>query len=167
MDQALHRIGKFHIQSPAGDTGDHTLVFLSDVLLHIFYLLQLIRLPLCLIGTALHLGIMLSHLRKNIPVVLHSLCLQASPQLLLDNAVNLQIRISADRRSKMTVILTCQSEMSGAFRAVFRLLHAPQGEGGNHAFFGFSLHLAQGHLKNFRPHLALNLENGPKLGHDL
>ena len=97
MDQPFHGIGQFHIQSPAGDTGDHTLVFLSDVLFHIFHLLQLVRLSLCLIGTALHLGRMLSHLRQNIPVVLHSLCLQASPQLLLDNAVDLQIGISADR----------------------------------------------------------------------
>ena len=141
MDQSFHGIGQFHIQPPPGDTGDHTLVFLSDVLLHIFYLLQLIRLPLCLIGTALHLGRMLSHLRQNIPVVLHSLCLQASPQLLLDNAVDLQIRIAADRRSKMTVILTCQSKMSGTFRAVFRLLHAPQGQSGDHRLFGSSLDL--------------------------
>ena len=139
MDQPFHGIGQFHIQSPTGDTGDHTLVFLSDVLFHIFYLLQLICLPLCLIGTALHLGRMLSYLRKNIPVVLHSLCLQASPQLLLDNAVDLQIRIAANRRSKMTVILTCQSEMSGTFRAVFRLLHAPQGQSGDHRLFGSPL----------------------------
>ena len=97
MNQPFHGIGQFHIQPPAGDTGDHTLVFLSDVLLHIFYLLQLIRLPLCLIGTALHLGRMLSYLRQNIPVVLYSLCLQASPQLLLDDPVDLQIGISADR----------------------------------------------------------------------
>ena len=141
MDQPFHGIGQFHIQPPTGDTGDHTLVFLSDMLFHIFYLLQLIRLPLCLIGTALHLGRMLSYLRKNIPVVLHSLCLQASPQLLLDNAVDLQIRIAADRRSKMTVILTCQSKMSGAFRAVFRLLHVPQGQSGDHRLFGSSLNL--------------------------
>ena len=141
MDQTLHGIGQFHIQSPVGDTGDHTFVFLSDVLFHIFYLLQLIRLPLCLIGTALHLGRMFRHLRQNLTIMLYALFLQTSPQLFLDNTMDLQIRITADRRSKMTVILTGQSKMSGTLRAVFCLFHAAQGQSGDHRLFGSSLNL--------------------------
>ena len=141
MDQPFHGIGQFHIQSPTGDTGDHTLVFLSDVLLHIFYLLQLIRLPLCLIGTALHFRRMLRHLRQNLTIMLYALFLQTSPQLFLDNTMDLQIRISSDWRSKMTVILTCQPKMSGTLRAVFCLFHAAQGQSGDHRLFGSSLNL--------------------------
>ena len=111
------------------------------MLFHIFYLLQLIRLPLCLIGTALHLGRMFRHLRQNLTIMLYALFLQTSPQLFLDNTMDLQIRITADRRSKMTVILTGQSKMSGTLRAVFCLFHAAQGQSGDHRLFGSSLNL--------------------------
>ena len=73
--------------------------------------------------------------------MLYFLCIHPSAQIVLDNTMDLQIRIAADRRSKITVILTFQSKMSGTLRAVFRLLHAPQGQSGDHRLFGSSLNL--------------------------
>ena len=62
MDQALHRIRKLHVQSVRGDAGNHAVVFFPDMALHIIHLLQLYRLPLCLVGPALCLAGMLRHL---------------------------------------------------------------------------------------------------------
>ena len=73
--------------------------------------------------------------------ILDFLCIHPSAQIVLDDTMDLQIRITADRRSKMTVILTCQSKMSGTLRAVFCLFHAAQGQSGDHRLFGSSLNL--------------------------
>ena len=47
-----------------------------------------------------------------------------SPELLLDNAVDLQIRISADGGGKVTVVSACEPEMTHTLRRVPGLPHA-------------------------------------------
>ena len=52
------------------------------------------------------------------PLILH-----AAVDILLDDAVDLQIRITADRRGKVAVILKCKSEMPLTLCRISRLLH--------------------------------------------
>ena len=55
--------------------------------------------------------------------MLDALRIHSSAQIVLDDPVNLQIRITADRRGEMAVIGRCQSEMPGVYGAVLCLLH--------------------------------------------
>ena len=64
---------------------------------HILHFFQLNRLPLGLICTPFHLTGMLCDLRQYLRIVSNALFAQTSPQTVLDNPVDLQIRIPADR----------------------------------------------------------------------
>ena len=66
------------------------------MLLHILYLLELDRLAFRLIRTALHLARMFRHFRQNMLIMVDPLLIQPAAQTLLDNAVDLQIRITPD-----------------------------------------------------------------------
>ena len=63
------------------------------------------------------------------------LLLQSAAQRFLDDTVDLKIRITADRRSKMAVVFTCQSEMPAALRRIFRLFHASERQPADHDLF--------------------------------
>ena len=60
---------------------------------------------------------------------------------LFDDAVDLQIRISADRRGKMTIVAAGKPEMPERGRRISRLLHAAQGEPADKGFKLTSLRL--------------------------
>ena len=77
---------------------------------------QLHSLPLRFVRSPLQTAALLCHLRQNAAVMFHAFLVHPAPQCFLDDPVDLQIRIPADGRSKMTVILSCQPEMSYAFR---------------------------------------------------
>ncbi len=136
MHHSLHRVGQFHIDSPGGDAGNDPLKSLSQVVFHIFHLLEFICLPLCLVRPPLRLGRMLCHLRQNAPIMGRPLLPQSSPKPVLDNPVNLQVGVPADRRGKMTVILAGQPKMPAALHAVLCLFHAPQGHTADHGLLG-------------------------------
>ena len=53
MHQTFYGIRKLYIDSPLRDTRNNSFKFLSEEIPHILYLLQLQRLSLCLIRTAL------------------------------------------------------------------------------------------------------------------
>ena len=168
MDKAFNTVFELDKHAKACDAGNRSIKFLSYIGQHILRHLEFIRFPFCLNGKAFPCRGMACHEGKLIVQVFLFLLGKFLPRpLLLEETMDQQIWIAPDGRGKMRVVLGSKAKVAHIFRLVHSLLHAPQGEGGNHAFFGFSLHLAQGHLKNFRPHLALNLENGPKLGHDL
>ena len=57
------------------------------------------------------------------PVMCNPLLGQFTMQVLLDDPVDLQIRVSADWRGEMAVILAGQPEMSGTFCRVSCLFH--------------------------------------------
>lgn len=95
-DKSFHRILQLHKEAPLRHAGDHTLELLADVLLHILYLLELDRLAFRLIRTALHLARMFRHFRQNMLIMVDPLLIQPAAQTLLDNAVDLQIRITPD-----------------------------------------------------------------------
>ena len=68
---------------------------------------------------------------------------QASTQIFLNNAVDLQIGITSDRRGEMGIILRSQAEMSAADRHVFCLLHGTQGQTADECFLFSSFNLFQ------------------------
>ena len=53
MDHALTGVRELHVKAPAGDTGDDSVELLPDETAHILALLQLVRLPLRLVGPPL------------------------------------------------------------------------------------------------------------------
>ena len=68
---------------------------------------------------------------------------QSASQTVMDDPVDLKIRISSDRRSKVAVILRCKSEMSAAFRSIFCLFHGTQGQAADLCLIGHSLNTFQ------------------------
>ena len=68
---------------------------------------------------------------------------QSASQTVMDDPVDLKIRISSDRRSKVAVILRCKSEMSAAFRSIFCLFHGTQGQSADLCLIGHSLNTFQ------------------------
>ena len=140
MHQSLHGVGQFHINSPGRDAGYHALIDLSDPFLHILDFFQLIRLPFRLIGTAFQPGGLVGHLRQNIPVMADPLFVQPAPELLLNDTMDLQVRIAPYGGSKMTILLAGQAKMPIAFGAVFGLFHAPQRQPADHGFLRLALH---------------------------
>ena len=126
MNQSLHGIWQLHINAPLGNAADHAVIELPDALLHILRLFQFVGLPLRLRGPPFHPGGVLRHLRQFFLIMADALLGKLSPKLFLDDAVNLQIRIASDGRSKVTVILTRQPKMPCTLHGVLCLLHAPQ-----------------------------------------
>ena len=68
---------------------------------------------------------------------------QSASQTVMDDPVDLKIRISSDRRSKVAVILRCKSEMSATFRSIFCLFHGTQGQAADLCLIGHSLNTFQ------------------------
>ena len=59
---------------------------------------------------------------------------QPAPNLILDDPVYLQIRITPDRRCKVTVVLARQSEMPAAFHRILSLFQAPERQTADQSF---------------------------------
>ena len=120
---------------------------------HIFGFFQLFRLPLRLFGPAFHFGRTLRNPGKPFLIMLQSLFRQPAPQLLLDDTMDLQVRIAPYGGSKMTILLAGQAKMPIAFGAVFGLFHAPQRQPAYQHFFRRSFHLIQKLLYLLRVYL--------------
>ena len=80
---------------------------------------------------------------------------QAATQIFLNNAVDLQIGITSDRRGEMGIILRSQAEMSAADRHVFCLLHGTQGQAADECFLFGSFNLFQKLLQLLRMHFTV------------
>ncbi len=132
MNQTFHRIVKLHIKPILGKPRNHPFKNLPDMLLHKLHLLKLLRLPLRLVSPPLRVTGMLRHLRQNRFIMLHPAAHQTPPQILLNNPMNLQIRIPPDRRRKMAVLLRRQAKMLDTIRRVLRLLHRPKRQPAQH-----------------------------------
>src|SRR5699024_6397466 len=74
------------------------------------------------------------------------LSLKSSPEIVPDDPVDLQIRVTADRRRKMAVVSGSQSKMSCTLRRIFCLLHSSQCQPAYHPFIGKSPDLFQNFL---------------------
>ena len=84
-----------------------------------------------------------------------------APQMILDDAVDLQIGISPDWGSKVAVIITCKSEMSHALRAVTSLLHTAEHQPAHKRFHGGAGDLLKQLLKLLRMDLLIGYLPAP------
>ena len=130
MHQALYTVIQLHKNSKASNTADDTLKGITYKLLHILYLLQIGSIPLSINGNSLPLrGMVCSFcqlLNNLLPLLLgNRACGKRFPQ----QAVHHQIRITADWRSKMGIILGSQAKMSQIFCCIAGLLHGAQSHG--------------------------------------
>ena len=123
MNESLDRIGEFHIHPPFGNAGYDSLILLTDLVFHILYFFQLDGFPFRLFRATFRLTCVLRHFFQDRLVMTDSLLIHPSPQCLFDNPVNLQIRITADRRREMRIIRSSKSEMPLIFRGIFCLFH--------------------------------------------
>ena len=123
MDQTFDRIRKFYINSPFCHTGDHALILSANMSLHILCFFQFDHFTLGLFRCPLPLTALRCNFGQNLSVMLHPFPGQPSPQIFLDDPMDLKIRISADRRSEMRIIFRCQSKMPCIFCCIFCLLH--------------------------------------------
>ena len=87
--------------------------------------------------------------------MLDLLRVQPSPQAVLDDPVDLQIRIPADGGCEVSIIVGCQSEMSGILRAVPGLLHGAQGQPADQRLLSASLYFCQQLLDLLGPDFIL------------
>ena len=154
MHQALYCIRQLHIHPPFGNAGDDAFIYISETLLHIFHFFKLYCLPLRFISPPLHLTGVLCCLRKNRLIMPDLLFIHPSPQIILDDPVDLQIRIPADWGRKMSIIISRQSEMPGIFRRISGLLHRTEGQSRDQWFLRTSLYFCQQLLDLLWPHLA-------------
>ena len=134
-NHSFHRVVKFYINSPRRDTADNSLIHFSDMSLHIFYLFHFIHFTLCLISKTLTVAASLCNSRQNGFIMGNSLWGMSIPQILFNNSMNLQIRITADWWSKVTVILSRQTKMSGVYRCILCPLHRTQSQTAQKSLF--------------------------------
>ena len=127
MDQSFHSIWKFHIKAPSCNTGDNSLILLAQMIGHILCFLQLVRFSFRLICTPFtHTGLACHFIQDLLVMLGTSFSYQSASQAVMDDPVDLKIRISSDRRSKMAVIFRRKAKMSAAFGGIFRLFHGTQ-----------------------------------------
>ena len=154
-DHTLNGIWQLYIHPPGGQTGNSSLEILSDKLFHILSFLHLLYFTLCIICTTLQCTCLLCHLRQDLLIMLDPLLFHATVKILLNDPVNLQIWITADRRSKMTIILHCQAEMSLAVCSISRLLHRTKRQSADQSFLRFACNSTHQFLNLLRMDLIL------------
>ena len=93
---------------------------------HVLTFFKLFDLPLQLLRLALGPGGDLRRLLHIVPILFQLRFRHAIVDGCFDHAVDHQIRIAADRRSKMAIISERKAKMPVTFRAVISLLHRPQ-----------------------------------------
>ena len=93
----FHGIRKFHIETVIADSGDHAGKLLTDMTFHELNFLRFIRLTFCLIREPLPRGCPDCNFRKDLRVVGNTFFCEFSVKILLDDPMDLKIRVSADR----------------------------------------------------------------------
>ena len=108
MDQSFHGIRKLHI-SPHPVTPEMIpSILLSEMIGHILCFLQLIGFSFCFVCTPFaHTGLACYFIQDLLVMLGTSFPYQSASQTVMDDPVDLKIRISSDRRSKVAVILRC------------------------------------------------------------
>ena len=131
----------FHPKSKAGNTTDHPFKFFSQIILHVLYLLVFIgssfrfhRRPFPF--TAMLAFFFQFFIRMNRLFSIH-----------LQNTMHHHIRIAADRRSKMTIMLKAQSIMADIFCSVFCFCHCADTQLFQHMLFRFAMYIFQQLIK--------------------
>ena len=123
--------------------------------LHVLAHLLLVGFPLRFVRSALHIRGLAAHLRKDAVIMTSSLGSELSSLVLLDNPVNLQIRIAPDRGCKMAVIPQRQTKMPAARRRIHGPLHAAQRHYADGRLLRLALQTRQKRLELLRMNFTL------------
>lgn len=123
VHQALHRhLGRLGVESVLGHAGDDGVHLGADPLAHVDEQLVLDQLALRHLRPAFHLRAVLAQNDQLAVVALRMPLLEDA----IEQAVDDEVRIPANRRREVAVILACQGVMLLLLRTVRRLLQATQ-----------------------------------------
>ena len=127
MHQAFHAIFQLHKHAKGCDTADYAVIFLSNMVCHIFAFLQLHSGALRIGCSTFTNGGMVSYYFQLVVQGLYLCrlqlrCLQPLAQQAMDN----QIRITTNGRGEMGIIFGRQTKMTHVFCLVHSLLHGAQ-----------------------------------------
>ncbi|MNI65748.1 hypothetical protein D3C73_1212670 [compost metagenome] len=168
-DEPLHRVLQLDEHSEARHAADNPGEFFPDLIQHELGFLQLFRISLRVHGDPLPLGRLLRNLLHTTGQVFLP-CFRQGPAMLndlADDPVDHQIRIAADRGSKVRVEFRRQPEVTRAFGVILRLLHGPQHHRADDRLLLRALDILQQRLQRARMHLvAFSALNGiTKIGY--
>ncbi len=93
---------------------------------HPLAFLQLVGLTLGFVSAALEGGRAVGDGREQALIVLETALVELTTEVLLDDPVDLEVRIAADRRGEVTVVLRREAEVTGALGGVARLLEGAE-----------------------------------------
>ena len=122
---------------------------------HILGFLKLDRLPLHFGSSPLCHGALLGSLIKNVLVITFSLFAHPSSDTVMNNTVDLKIRIPSDRRRKVTIILSCEPEVTVTGCRISCLLHGAKNDPADHRLRRLSFYRIQSILYLLRRNLLL------------
>ena len=97
MHKSFDRAWQLHIYSPAGDTGNDSVIFLADMVHHELCFLHFYGITFSFISTPLHRRSVLRDIAQELVIMRSSFSLKLSAELFLDYPVYLKIRVPADR----------------------------------------------------------------------
>ena len=119
------------------------------MILHILRFCELICFSFSFLSPSLCFRWMLCNFAENLFVMSSLISIHPATQMILDNPVNLKIRISSDRWSKMTIIIKCKSEVSCTLGAVLSLHHWTQSHLADYCFFLTAFYILEELLELF------------------
>ena len=129
---------QFYVKSPFRYSGDHSVISLSQMFAHEFYLFVFD-------GSTFGIGGNLLHVRTVVAEILIFCFGYASPSVhvLRYQTMYHHIRKTTDRRSKVGIIIECQTVVSDVVRRITRFLHGTDGYGFNEILFLLSVNIIQ------------------------
>ena len=142
-DHPLHGVGEFNIDAPARYAGNSAGIIFADPFFHVLGFLKFYGLPLYFRGSLLHCGASGSRARKVKIEPVHCILVHLASQPVLEASVYQKIRVSADWRCEVTIILKREAEVPLTSRRVLRFLHTAKDDPAEHGLFRPSLHLLE------------------------
>ncbi|MPN46052.1 hypothetical protein SDC9_193632 [bioreactor metagenome] len=116
MNQSFNGVGQLHKESEAGDGGDDPLEHLTQAGVHVLSFLHVIHFAFRFFCHSLHLAGNKGSFGYHRVIAFQLGSGQLAVELLFDDAVNLQIGVTADRRGKVTVIFGSQTKVAQIIR---------------------------------------------------
>ena len=123
---AFDGVRELDIDAVVRDAGDDAVELLIDVVTHPLAFLQLIGLALRFVSAALEGGRAVGDGREQVLIVLEAALVELTAEVLLDDPVDLEVRIASDRGGEVTVVLRREAEVTGALGGVAGLLEGAE-----------------------------------------
>ena len=153
-DEAFDGVGQLDEEAERGDGTDDAFDNLADMILHILGLLHVFAGKFG-VGRGTFTDARLFCVIVHALVVGEPVTFRIFVHVLPQHAMDDQIRIAADRRREMEIVLLRQAEVSKAAPIVSCLLHAPEHGHGENRVLGRIFQTAEIALNGFRRNVAL------------